>query len=70
MWDQYKKTFVRMQVMILFVTALVHAWSHLWTVAAVFFAVMQTGSALGAMWGFRLKRKILPSLCGPSLPRA
>jgi hypothetical protein len=69
MWDQYKKTFTRMQVTIFVVTLLVYGWSHRLGMAATFFAVMQTGSALGAMWGFRLKRKLQPHLCGPSLPR-
>src|SRR5664279_2013498 len=70
MWDQYKKTLAGMQTVILLVTLLVFAWSHLWTLAAVFFAVMQTTSALGAMWGYRLKRKLQPHAYGPSLPRA
>jgi low temperature requirement protein LtrA len=58
MWDHYKKTFVGMQSVILLITMMVLAWSHMWTVALVFFAVMQTGSALGAMWASRLKRRL------------
>jgi uncharacterized membrane protein YfcA len=70
MWDLYKRTLVGMQTMILLVTLLVFMWSHLWTHAVVFFAIMQTGSALGAMWGTRLRRKLQPNRLGHLLPRS
>jgi len=69
MWDHYKKTFVGMQIVILAVTTLMLMLSHLWTVALTFFAIMQAGSALGAVWGARLRSKIRAGTCQPSLPR-
>jgi uncharacterized membrane protein YfcA len=65
MWDLYKKTFVGMQTIILLVTLLIFMRSHLWTHAVTFFAIMQTGSALGAIWGTRLRRKLQPNRVGP-----
>ena len=58
MWEQYKKTFVRMQVVIVFITLGVLALTHVWTLAAMFFAAMQLGAISGAMWGVRLKDKV------------
>ena len=69
MWDQYKKTFIRMQSMILVITVVVFVLSHLWNVALTFFAIMQVGSALGAMWGSNLRHKILAAQYRSSLPR-
>jgi uncharacterized membrane protein YfcA len=61
MLDQYRKTFVGMQIVIFVVTALVFLWSHFWVHAIAFFVMMQAGSILGALWGHRLKRKLRPS---------
>ena len=58
MWEQYKKTFVRMQVLIAFVSLAVLTWTHLVPLAAFFFAAMQLGAVSGAMWGVRLKEKV------------
>lgn len=58
MWDHYKRTFVGMQLVIALVTMLVFLVSHYWVHALVFFMVMQLGSAAGAVWGKRLKRKL------------
>ena len=58
MWEQYKKTFLRMQVVIAFVTCAALAWTHLWALAALFFFTMQLGAVSGAMWGIRLKEKV------------
>ena len=61
MWEHYKRTFARVQVMIALITALVFFGLHqMWAVTATFFAVMQVGSFLGAMWASRLKRKLQP----------
>jgi uncharacterized membrane protein YfcA len=61
MWEQYKKTFASMQVAIAGVTlAVFFGLGRLWFVTATFFAVMQLGSLLGAFWGARLKRRLLP----------
>src|SRR5689334_2980833 len=58
MLEQYKKTFLRMQVLIAVVTIGVLAWTHVWPLAALFFATMQLGAVSGAMWGVRLKEKV------------
>ena len=57
MLEQYKKTFVGMQVVILSVTAAILVWRHLWGLAALFFVTMQVAALLGALWGNRLKGK-------------
>jgi uncharacterized membrane protein YqjE len=56
MWTQYRTTFLRIQALILIVTcaAFVAAGYRL-PAAAVFFAVMQLGAVLGAMWGVRIR---------------
>ena len=59
MWDQYKRTFIAMQVVILLVTTAVFILSRLWTAAGTFFAIMQIGSVLGAVWGSNLRYRIL-----------
>jgi hypothetical protein len=58
MWEQYMKTFWRIQVVIVLVSIGVIAWTHLWPLAAMFFATMQLGAVSGAMWGVRLKDKV------------
>ncbi len=59
MLEQYKRTFIRIQTMILFVScAVFFAAGHRLPAAAVFFAMMQVGAVAGAMWGARLRRKI------------
>jgi len=60
MWNHYKRTFVGMQLVIALVTVLVFLVSHYWVQAFIFFMVMQLGSAGGAVWGKRLKRKLQP----------
>ena len=59
MLEQYKKTFLNMQLVIGVVTVCLLGWSHLWSVAATFFFVMQLGAVVGAMWGARLRAKLL-----------
>ncbi len=55
MLEQYKKTFLRMQILIAVVSIGVLAWTHVWLLAALFFATMQLGAVSGAMWGVRLQ---------------
>ena len=58
MWSQYKSTSLRIQTVIAMVTCAAYfATGHRLPAAAVFFAVMQIGAVLGAMWGVRLKAK-------------
>jgi uncharacterized membrane protein YfcA len=58
MWEQYKRTFIGMQVVITAVAVLVFFASHYWPHAVGFYLFMQLGSALGALWGNRLRRRI------------
>jgi len=61
MWEHYKETFPRVQLMIAFITATVFFGLHrMWFVTATFFLVMQLGSLVGAAWASRLKRKLRP----------
>ncbi|HEY3593852.1 MAG TPA: hypothetical protein VGL13_08260 [Polyangiaceae bacterium] len=57
MWEQYKQTFAKTQMVILMTTLGVFFWSHVIPLALLFFATMQVGSVVGAMWGYRLKAK-------------
>lgn len=61
MLDHYKRTFVGMQLVISIVTALVFLVTHYWAQTIVFFLIMQLGSAAGAIWGNRLRRKLQPN---------
>jgi hypothetical protein len=58
MWDQYRKTVRGMQTMILLVCIGLYLATHVIAVAAVFFVAMQVSAVLGAMWAYRLRRKI------------
>jgi hypothetical protein len=59
MWEQYKNTFLRMQIMIAVVTVMIYMkLGHSVVIAAGFLLAMQLGAVVGAMWGTRLKRKI------------
>jgi len=58
MWDQYKKTFRGMQAMILLVCVCLYLATQVVAVAAVFFVAMQVSAVLGAVWAYRLRRKI------------
>jgi len=68
-FETYKKTFWRMQVMIVVAAAMIWAVSHSRDLAALFFAVMQVSSLLGASWATRLKNKVARD-AGIVLPRA
>ena len=59
MWDQYRRTFAGMQVVILLVT--VGAFAFLgqnWFQAAVIFLVMQISAVIGAVWATRLSAMV------------
>jgi predicted Na+-dependent transporter len=58
MWEQYKKTFLGTQVLILGVALAVMFLNHRPTLAAAFFVTMQIGAAYGALWGSRWKDRI------------
>ncbi len=58
MWEQYKKTFVGMQIVMWFIAGGVLLRTHRLLVAVVFLVVMQLSAIVGAMWGLRLKNKL------------
>jgi uncharacterized membrane protein YfcA len=59
MWQQYKKTFAKTQLVIAIVTAATYLWlGQMVARSAVFFLMMQLGAITGAMWGVRLKKKV------------
>jgi uncharacterized membrane protein YfcA len=61
MWEHYRNTFARMQVVVMIATLAVYfGLGRRLFVAATFFAVMQIGSVVGAWWGDRLKRRLGP----------
>jgi hypothetical protein len=55
---QYKKTVVFTQSLIGVVVIALLFMSRSFSVAAVFFAVMQTGALVGALWSARLRRRL------------
>jgi hypothetical protein len=59
MWGQYRRSAPAIQLLILLVTAFVF-WKSLfrWEAAFVFFVAMQLSAVFGAMWAYRLKRKL------------
>jgi hypothetical protein len=62
MWEQYRKTFFRMQVLIGIVVLCVYiAADWRWQPAAGFFLAMQLFSAFGALWATRFKHKLNPN---------
>lgn len=59
MWEQYKRTFAKTQLVIMVVTAATYlGLGQVAARSAVFFLVMQIGAFAGAAWGVRLKRKV------------
>jgi hypothetical protein len=58
MWAQYKKTFLRIQILILSVACAILFVTGRLPQASVFFLVMQIGAVLGAMWGVRLQGRL------------
>jgi len=65
MWEQYKKTFWAIQVVIVIAAIAVLVWSHLVALAALFFCTMQLSAVLGGLWAGRLKRKFGTPVCQP-----
>jgi hypothetical protein len=56
MWNQYRKTFAGMQVIIAIVTIGVFLLlGYSVARAAVFFAVMQLSAVIGAVWAARIR---------------
>ncbi|HVZ74971.1 MAG TPA: hypothetical protein VHJ20_21465 [Polyangia bacterium] len=59
MWEQYKKTFTKTQLVIAAVTlATYFGLGHMVARSLAFFVVMQFGAISGAGWGVRLKQKV------------
>jgi uncharacterized membrane protein YfcA len=58
MWEQYKRTFVFTQVVIVFITCLAYLGQRQWPTAALLFLVMQVGAVVGAVWAARLRRTL------------
>ena len=59
MWTNYRKTFLRTQLVILMLLLAVYqAAAHQWTVVATIFVAMQMGAVAGAAWANRLTNKI------------
>jgi hypothetical protein len=56
--DTYKKTFWRMQAVMLLASLMIWAISHSRDLAGLFFVVMQVSSLIGASWATRLKNKV------------
>ena len=56
--DQYKKTFWRMQAVIVLASLMIWAISHSRDLAGLFFTVMQVASLVGASWAARLRGKL------------
>lgn len=64
MWEQYKKTWMGTQAVILMISAAVFRFSHLWDLTALFFLTMQVGAVVGAAWALRLRGKLLQGVPG------
>ena len=59
MWEPYKGTFAKTQLVIGLITAGTYIYvGRVASRSIVFFLVMQVGAVLGALWGARLKKKV------------
>jgi uncharacterized membrane protein YfcA len=59
MLEQYKKTFLGVQVLSLVVSGWVYfGLTHYWVSAALVFLTMQVGGVFGALWASRLSKKM------------
>lgn len=56
--DQYKRTFWRMQAVMVSASAAIWLVTRSLDVTGLFFTVMQISSLIGASWGTRLKNKV------------
>jgi hypothetical protein len=57
-FETYKKTFWRMQAVMLVAASMIWAVTHSRDLAGLFFVVMQASSLIGASWATRLKHKV------------
>ncbi len=59
MWDQYKKTFLGVQVLAVGSALWVYfAMTHWWASAALVFLTMQLGGVEGAAWANRIRKRV------------
>ena len=59
MLEQYKKTFLGVQVLSLAVSGWVYfGLTHWWVSSALVFLTMQVGGIFGALWASRLAKKL------------
>jgi hypothetical protein len=56
MLEQYKKTFLGMQAFMVFMAGMGVVAARSLFVGVVFYATMQVGAVLGAVWAARIKR--------------
>jgi CDP-diglyceride synthetase len=61
MWEQYKKTFWGMQLVIALVSAAVYwRFYRLLMPTVVFFLVLQVAAVAGGLWASQLKKRFQP----------
>jgi len=61
MWEQYKKTFFRMQLAIALVCVGIYLrFTHALLPMLPFFLILQIASLLGAHWGAQLRKRFNP----------
>jgi hypothetical protein len=59
MWDQYKKTFLGVQVMAVAIALWVYfGMTHWWASAALVFLTMELGGLAGAAWANRIRKRV------------
>lgn len=58
-YETYRRTFWRMQAVMLLATLMIWAVSHSRDLAGLFYVVMQGSSLIGASWATRLKNKVM-----------
>jgi hypothetical protein len=58
MWEQYKKTFLGMQVVIALVSVAMYLFlTRAFLPTLTFFLVLQAGAVAGAQWGAQLRKR-------------
>jgi hypothetical protein len=57
-FEQYKKTFWRMQSVMLIAALMIWLVSHSRDLAGLFYVVMQGSAFIGASWAVRLRNKV------------
>jgi hypothetical protein len=67
-FEQYKKTFWRMQSVMLVAALMIWGISHSRDLAGLFYVVMQGSAFIGASWAVRLRNKVARE-AGMSLSR-